>query len=121
VDIGTVVGGAASFTAETPATLATYRAEMLKAFTDLGGVLVQYFKDGFCEQFLVDCPSCGPEDRVYLGTIEIDKGRVHHICNFSGRHYAKSFRTWGYWLSALPLLPMAKALFARFCCLKLVP
>lgn len=121
VDINTVISGAQSFTAEPPVTLAVYRDEMLRSFTDLAGVLLQYFKDGFCDQFLVDCPTCGPEDRVYLGTIEITAGRVQHICNFSGRHYAKSFRTWGYWLSAMPLLSMVKALFARFCCLKLVP
>jgi hypothetical protein len=121
IDIGAVLTAAPSFTAEPPVTLANYRDQMLRSFTDLAGVLLQYLKDGFCEEFLIDCPTCGEEDKVFLGTIEINAGRVDHICNFSGRHYAKSFRTWGYWLSAVPLLPLLKALFARFGCLKLVP
>lgn len=110
-----------TFTLDPPVTLAQYRADVLKAFTDLSGVLVQYLKDGFCDLFLVECPDCGPNDKVYLGTIEINNGRVDHICNFSKRHYAKSFRTWGYWLSALPLLPLLKTAFGKLGCMKLVP
>jgi hypothetical protein len=121
IDLSALVAGTPSFTAEPPVTLASYRHDMLKAFTDLAGVFVQYLKDGWCDQFLVECPERDRQDHVYLGTIEIRAGKVFHICNFSKRHYAKSFRTWGYWLSAVPLLPALKQLFARFCCLKLVP
>lgn len=121
IDVGALLAATPSFTNEPPLTLAAYRQQMLEAFTDLGGVLVQYFKDGFCDQFLVECRECTPQDRVYLGTIEIRERKVFHICNFSKRHYAKSFRTWGYWLSAVPLLPLLKKAFAQFCCLKLVP
>lgn len=112
---------APSYTLLPPTSLMLYRADMLKAFTDFAGVLVQYLKDGFFDQFLVNCPECGPDDKVYLGVIEIDANQVQHICNFSKRHYAKSFRTWGYWLSALPLLPMLKTALKRLACIKLVP
>ncbi|MDX2298439.1 MAG: DUF6519 domain-containing protein [Xanthomonadaceae bacterium] len=121
INVAALIAGLPSFTQEPPVTLSTYRAEMLKAFTDLAGVFVQYLKDCWCDKFLVECPQCDRDDKVYLGTIEIKNGKVFHICNFSKRHYAKSFRTWGYWLSAVPLLPMFKKAFAKFCCLKLVP
>lgn len=121
VNVAALNAGVPSFTSEPPATLSAYRQQMLKSFTDLGGVLVQYLKDGFCDEFLVECPDPKREDKIYLGTIDIRGNQVFHICNFSKRHYAKSFRTWGYWLSAVPLLPMVKKLFAKFCCLTLVP
>jgi hypothetical protein len=84
-------------------------------------VLGQYFKDSFCDLFLVECPECTERDKVYLGTIEIQNRQVFNISNFSKRHYAKSFRTWGYWLSAVPVLSIVKKLFARFASTTLVP
>ncbi|HEY0502509.1 MAG TPA: DUF6519 domain-containing protein [Lysobacter sp.] len=121
INVAELIAGTPSFTHEPPLTLAAYRNEMLKAFTDLAGVFAQYLKDCWCDKFLVECHQCSEDDKVYLGTIEIKNGQVFHICNFSKRHYAKSFRTWGYWLSAVPLLPVLKKTFAKFCCLKLVP
>lgn len=112
---------APTYTANPPATLALYRLGVLKSFTDLFGVVLQYMKDGFFDRFLVNCPDCGPDDKVYLGVLEINNGRVDHICNFGKRHYAKSFRTWGYWLSAVPLLPMLKTALKKLACMKLVP
>ena len=121
IDLPALVAGVPSFTAEPPVTLAAYRADMLKAFTDLTGVLLQYFKDCFCDKFLVECPECDENDKVYLGTVEIRNRQVFNICNFSKRHYAKSFRTWGYWLSAVPVLQLLKKSFARLCCTTLIP
>jgi len=121
IDVAALIAGTPSFTAEPPVTLAAYRQQMLKAYTDLAGVFIQYLKDSWCDQFLIECKECTEKDKVYLGTIEIKNSKVFHICNFSKRHYSKSFRTWGYWLSAVPLLPMLKKAFAAFCCLKLVP
>ena len=121
INVGELISATPSFTNEPPVTLANYRQQMLEAFTDLASVLIQYLKDGWCDKFLVECPTCDKDDKVYLGTIDIQGGKVHHICNFSKRHYSKSFRTWGYWLSAVPLLPVVKTLFKKFCCLKLVP
>ncbi len=121
IDVAQLVAGTPTFTAEPPLTLAAYRTQMLKAFTDLLGVFAQYIKDCWCDKFLVECHQCSKDDKVYLGTIEIKNDKVFHICNFSKRHYAKTFMTWSYWLSAVPLLPVLKKAFAKFCCLKLVP
>jgi hypothetical protein len=105
-----------SYTLEIGNTLPPYRADAIKAYTDLFSVVAQSLKDAFCDMFLVDCHECTREDQIYLGTVEIKKGQVYHICNFSKRHYAKSFRTWSYWLSTVPVLPMIKRAFATFCC-----
>jgi DNA-binding beta-propeller fold protein YncE len=105
-----------SFTLEIGNTLPPYRTDAIQAFTDLFSVFAQSLKDAFCDKFLVECPECGPDDLIYLGTVEIKAKRVHHICNFNKRHYAKSFRTWSYWLSTVPILPMFKRAFAAFCC-----
>lgn len=125
-DLPGIIAGAASFTLEPPGSLFTYRTQMWEAYSDLALVLLEYFKDGWCDLFLVDCPTCDQDDKVYLGSIEIRGDpvlgpRVYNINNFSKRHYAKSFRTWGYWLSALPLLPLVKRAFARFSALTLAP
>lgn len=121
INVAALIAGTPSFTHEPPVTLAAYRTQMIKAFTDLVGIFGQYLKDCWCDKFLIECHECTKDDKVYLGTIEIKDRQVFHICNFSKRHYAKSFRTWGYWLSAVPLLPVLKKAFAKFCCLKLVP
>ena len=121
IDIDALMNNPPTFTAEPPVTLAAYRKQMLDAFTDLGGVLIQYFKDSWCDLFLVECPECSKDDKVYLGTIEIKAKKVFNISNFSKRHYAKSFKTWGYWLSAVPILPLAKKLFGKFASMTLVP
>lgn len=105
-----------SYALEIGNTLPPYRADAIKAYTDLLGVLAQSLKDAFCDLFLVECHECTKEDRIYLGTVEIRNRRVYHICNFSKRHYAKSFRTWSYWLSTVPVLPLIKRAFATLCC-----
>ena len=97
-------------------TLSAYRQQILDAYGDVFDHFLQYLKDCFCDKFLVDCPEYGPEDRVYLGCIEIRGQRVYNICNFTKRHYVKTFRTYGYWLSTIPILPLVKRAFARFCC-----
>jgi hypothetical protein len=121
INIGTLMTGLPPFTAEPPASLKAYRLQMLNAFTDLGSVLGQYFKDSFCDLFLVEEPECSRDDKVYLGTVQVKGKQVFNISNFGKRHYAKSFRTWGYWLSAVPLLPLVKKLFAKFASSMLVP
>lgn len=106
---------ALNFTAEPPTVISDYRQGVIDAFTDLASHFLQYLKDCFCDKFLVDCPVCGQEDKVYLGCVEIRNGQVYNICNFTKRRYVKSFRTWGYWLSAVPVLPIIKKAFANFC------
>ena len=112
---------ALNFTAEPPTVISTYRQGVIDAFADLASHFLQYLKDCFCDKFLVDCPVCGPEDKVYLGCVEIRDGQVYNICNFTKRRYVKSFRTWGYWLSTVPVLPIIKKAFANFCCSVLDP
>lgn len=101
---------------EPPLLLADYRAQAITAFTDLFSVLVQAIKDCFVDKFLVECPTCGRDDQIVLGTIDIRSNSIHQICNFTRRQYVKSFRTWGYWLSAFPVLSVVKAAFRRFAC-----
>jgi hypothetical protein len=105
-----------NFTQEPPAVIRKYRQEVIYAFSDLMSHFLQYLKDCFCDKFLVDCPACGKEDKVYLGCVEIRENQIYHICNFTKRRYVKSFQTWGYWLSTIPFLPAIKTLFSKFCC-----
>jgi hypothetical protein len=106
-----------SYTNEPPSTLRIYREGILEAFNDLLQHLAFYLKDKFCDQFLIKCPTCGPDERVFLGAVEIRNRQVYKCCNFTKRHYVKSFNTYGYWLSTVPILPVIKKLFAKFCCL----
>ncbi|MCB9267665.1 MAG: hypothetical protein H6558_21790, partial [Lewinellaceae bacterium] len=112
---------APNFTHEPPYELAEYRYEVMAAYQSLFRHFIQYLKDCFCEKFLIDCPDCGPDDKVYLGCVEIRDGEVFNICNFTRRKYVKTFRTVEYWLSAFPVLPVFKKAFAQFCCLILDP
>ncbi len=99
--------------------LATYRNGVLDAFADLLGLVFESLKDCFCDLFLVDCPECSSSDKLYLGCIQIRNNEVYRICNLSGRQYVKSFPTYGYWLSILPILPIAKWVIQEFCCMVL--
>ena len=104
------------YTLEVGNTLPGYRQDMIKAFTDLASILVQSLKDKFADKFLVECPTTGRGDKLFLGSVEVRGNQVYHICNFSKRHYVKSFRTWGYWLSTVPVIPLVKRAFAVFAC-----
>jgi hypothetical protein len=104
------------YTVEPPDTLSTYRTNILHAFGDLLGKFGQFLKDAFCEQFLVDCPDCRKDTKVYLGCVEIQNNKVYKICNFSHRRYVKSVKLVEYWLSTVPVLPLLKKWFADFCC-----
>jgi hypothetical protein len=105
-----------NITLEPPTEISSMRQEIVDAYSDLLSHFLQYFKDAFCEQFLIDCPSCGPQDKVYLGTVQIKERKVYKICNFTKRHYVKNFDTVGYWLSTVPIIPLLKKLFKEFCC-----
>jgi hypothetical protein len=48
--------------------------------------------------------------------VEIRERKVYHICNFTKRKYVKSFPTYSYWLSTVPVLPALKQVFEKFCC-----
>jgi hypothetical protein len=104
------------FTQEPPQNLAIYREEAIEAYKDVLSHILQYLKDCFCDKFLVDCPECGEDEKVYLGCVEIRQGKVYNICNFSKRKYVKSFPTVGYWLSTIPVIPMVNYAFTKLCC-----
>jgi hypothetical protein len=118
VSVGAVITAVQlpSFTLEPPASLSAYRQAILTAYGDLLEGFAQYLKDCFCDKFLVECPECGPNDKVYLGCVEIRSRQVYDICNFSKRRYVKSVKNWEYWLSTVPVLPLIKKVFADFCC-----
>lgn len=105
-----------NFTYEPPEILRIYRDGVMKAYMHLFTHLLQSLKDCFCDEFLVDCPVCNENDKVYLGCVEIRNGKVYHICNFTKRQYVKTFPTVEYWLSTVPILPMFKKAFTSFCC-----
>ena len=105
-----------NYTEEPPFDIADYHDDVITAYRDLMGHLLQHLKDAFCGKFIIDCPDCNEKDKVYLGTVKIRGRRVYRICNFSKRRYVKTFRTWGYWLSTVPILPVLKTSFAKFCC-----
>jgi len=128
IDLTAVFAGLQpAYTMEPPITLSQYRTQMIHAFTDLIKVFGQYLKDCFCEHFLVDCPDCHGDEKIYLGSIEIrinpntGKPEVYKICNFTKRRYVQSERLMEYWLSAVPIIPILKQVVADFCCKVVIP
>ncbi len=97
--------------------LADYRKGVLEAFADLMGGFLQYLKDCLCDHFLVKCPECEPDDKIYLACVTIRNNQVHRVCNFSKRRYVKSFPTVGYWLSLVPIMPLLDRVIEEFCCI----
>ncbi len=106
---------APDYTHEPPHNLGLYRAQAIEAYKDVLSHFLQYLKDCFCDKFLVDCPGCGENEKVYLGVVEVRNGKVYNICNFTKRKYVKSFPTVGYWLSTVPVIPMVNYVFSRLC------
>lgn len=96
--------------------LETYRKGIFDAFTDLLGGFLQYLKDCFCHHFLVNCPECDPDDKIYLACASLRNNQVYKICNFSRRKYVKSFPTIEYWLSLIPIAPLISKAIEKFCC-----
>jgi len=103
-----------NFVHEPPSMLASYREGVIEAYSDLFSHFLQYLKDCFTDKFLVDCPECNENDKVYLATVDIRNNRVYHINNFSKREYVKSPELWEYWLSTVPILPVFKEAFKKF-------
>ncbi|ADW69480.1 hypothetical protein [Granulicella tundricola] len=101
------------------ATLKTYRVDMLDAFRKLLFAIVQYLKDGFCEQLLLQCRVCesGQQKPIYLATIGVRDGVVYKTCNLRQRQYVKTFPGVEYWLSVVPILPVLHLALKELCCL----
>lgn len=96
--------------------LVEYRRTAVEAFADLVGGLAQYLKDCICDHLLVKCPPSPVSKDLELAAVSIRGGSVYKVCNFSRRHYVKSFPTVGYWLSLVPVLPALREAIGRACC-----
>ncbi len=94
-----------------------YRSDVIAAYLDLAGGMLQYIKDCVCDHLLVNCPSCDEDDEIYLGCISIRGEEVYKACNFSQRKYVHSFPTVEYWLSTIPILPLVDYMVEQLCCL----
>ena len=103
------------------AALASYRKDMLEAYTDLLAGFLQYLKDCLFDHFVVRCPQPTGDEVLELACISIRDKQVYKVCNFSRRRYVKSFPTVEYWLSAIPVLPAIKLAFGRIACSVLAP
>ncbi len=100
--------------------LQQYRADVIAAFYQLLSGLLQYLKDCFCNHLLIQCPECDlEEDKVYLGCLSLRNGEVYNICNFTKRKYVKTFTSFSYWLSLIPIGPLVSWAIERICCLVL--
>ena len=96
--------------------LGVYRADALGAFADLTAGFLQYLKDCLCDHLARDCPSCTGNEKLYLAAVSVRANQVYKICNFSKRHYVKSFPTMGYWLSLFPIQALVGRMVQLFCC-----
>jgi hypothetical protein len=96
--------------------LVNYRTAAIEAYVDLVGHFLQYLKDCFCDQLLVNCPSCDETKQLALASVSITGNQIHKVCNFSGRKYVKSFPTIGYWLSLVPIGPFLAKAVETICC-----
>ena len=99
--------------------LADYRKAMLEAYADLLAGFLQYLKDCLFDHFLVRCPPEDLQRTLYLASVSIRGNRVYKVCNFSRRHYVKSFPTVGYWLSLVPVLRLLNRHLADIACMVL--
>lgn len=97
--------------------LKTYRTQMIQAWLRLFGVVAETLKDRFCQELLIDCPTCTERDVISLGCIELDANiRVARICALEHRKYVHTFRSVEYWLSLIPIQRLLTLAIQRFCC-----
>jgi hypothetical protein len=99
------------------ARLEKYRDDALNAYLQLLAAFLQNLKDCFCDLLLVKCPECNREKLgVPLACVTFKNGQVEHVCNFEKRKYVKTFPTLEYWFSLIPVVPLVRTLFEKFCC-----
>jgi hypothetical protein len=93
-----------------------YRAQAIEAYADLLGGAAQYLKDCFFYHFLINCPECHGDEKIYLASVFISGDQVNQICNYSRRKYVKSFPTVEYWFSVIPVIPLISRAFEEAAC-----
>jgi hypothetical protein len=99
--------------------LVDYRVGVLEAYSDLTGATLQYVKDCLFDHFLVNCPECTPEQKIYLACVSVRSNQVYKVCNYSKRKYVKSFPLLGYWFSLVPVMPFLDKAIEQLACMVL--
>ena len=97
-------------------TVQIYGPKAEEVYTELKTVALQYILDCFCHSVLPPCPPDPCDDRVPIACITVKGGKIVDICNLSCRHYAGSFPSMFYWLSAIPIVPVISWLMRSICC-----
>jgi hypothetical protein len=99
--------------------LVDYRVGVLEAYSDLTGAALQYVKDCLFDHFLVNCPDCTPQQKIYLACVSVRSRQVYKVCNYSKRKYVKSFPLLGYWFSLVPVMPFLDKAIEQLACMVL--
>lgn len=86
------------------------------ALNDLLAVWIQLIIDCICHAFIPQCDGDPCDDRVEIACVTVKGGKILRICNHSCRRYAGAFPSTFYWLSVVPILPLAGKLLAMACC-----
>jgi len=93
-----------------------YYGTAKEKFGDLLAVLLQLMLDCICHAFIPQCDDDPCDDRVEIACVTVKGGKILRICNHSCRRYAGAFPSTFYWMSLVPVLPLAAKLLAFVCC-----
>jgi hypothetical protein len=110
-----VTAGAGSSAANAAAILA-YVTQAKAATMDILAAFFQLLIDCVCRAFLPKCPEDPCDDRVEIACVTVKAGKIIDICNHSCRRYAGAFPSTFYWMSLVPVIPLAGRLLAALCC-----
>lgn len=83
---------------------------------DLLAVFLQLIIDCICHAFIPQCDDDPCDDRVEVACVTVKGDKIIRICNHSCRRYAGAFPSTFYWMSLVPILPIAGKLLAMLCC-----
>jgi hypothetical protein len=73
-------------------------------------------RECICHNLLPPCPEDPTDDRLILACLTVKDGEILDICNFSCRQFAGAFPSFFYWLSAVPIVPIIRAVIDDLCC-----
>jgi hypothetical protein len=95
---------------------AAYVVQAKAATMDILAAFLQLLLDCVCRAFLPKCPEDPCDDRVEIACVTVKAGKIIDICNHSCRRYAGAFPSTLYWMSLVPIIPLAGKLLAMLCC-----
>jgi hypothetical protein len=78
--------------------------------------LFEFLRECVCHDLLPPCPADPGDDRLILACLTVRDGEIVDICNFGCRQFAGGFPSFSYWLSAIPIVPLIKAVVGALCC-----